>query len=147
MSLTVKSVTHKLLLMGAAGSLLAACGPTAVEPPQTQAPEPVVETEQIAPQEETLPAAPPPEPERLQGLNPREVVTLLGDPTLVRRDGPVQVMLFENHDCVLEVVFREPNQNEYFQAHYIAARNLDGKTADTQACLMKVLPNGNWPDK
>jgi len=144
-SLTVKSFSKSILFIAASG-LLAACGPTGVEPPQPQAPEPPIEAEQAVPQDIQQPA-PPPEPERLQGMNPGEVMALLGDPSLVRRDGAIQVMLFENEACVFEVVFREPSQNEYFQAHHIAARDRDGRATDTQACLMKVLPNGQWPDK
>ncbi len=147
MSLTVKRSTKNILFIGLCGSMLAACVPTDVEPPQAQAPAPVVEAEQPAALEAAQPAPPPPEPERLQGLNPQQVITLMGEPSLVRRDGSVQVMLFENETCVFEVVFREPSQHEYFQAHHIAARTLDGHGTDTQACLMKVLPNGAWPDK
>lgn len=147
MSLTVKSFSKNILLVAISGSMLAACGPTNVEPPQAQAPAPMVEATEPNPAEVAQPAPPPPEPERLQGLNPQQVITLMGEPSLVRRDGAVQVMLFENQTCVFEVVFREPSQHEYFQAHHIAARTLAGEATDTQACLMKVLPSGTWPDK
>jgi len=146
-SLTVKSLPKNFLLAAIAASMLAACGPTNQETPQAQAPAPVVPAEQPATLEATEPTPPPPHPERLQGLNPQQVITLMGEPSLVRRDGSVQVMLFENETCVFEVVFREPSQHEYFQAHHYAARTLEGDASDALACLMKVLPNGAWPDK
>lgn len=124
---------------------LAACGGTAQEPAITQVPAevaPPVETPAIS-----EPPAPPPDPTRLSGLNPREVQELIGEPSLVRRDANVQAMLFENHDCVFEVIFYEPTEDDHFEAKETNARTRRGTDVDQTECLIKVLPNGQWLDR
>ena len=86
----------------------------------------------------------PPDPTRLVGLNPAEVQSLMGAPSLVRRDANVQMMLFENGDCVFEVVFYEPSPDEYFTATTINARTTSGTDIDQTACLTDILPDGLW---
>lgn len=126
--------------------LLAACGNTAQPPAVTQTP-----TEVIVPAE-TLPVAekpvlPPPDPARLTGLNPREVQALIGEPSLVRRDANVQAMLFEKGDCVFEIIFYEPSENDHFAATETNARTHRGSDIDRALCLVQILPNGQWLDQ
>lgn len=125
--------------------LLAACGPAGTEEPAVVAPPPV-ETPAPAPTEEATPFVPV-DPDRLTGLTPKDVVSLMGEPGLMRRDGPVQVMLFENHSCVVEIVFMEPDPDAHFQADHVTARDRDGNDTDLQACLTQLLPDGQWPDQ
>lgn len=127
--------------------LLAACGGTQ-EPAATQTPaEVVAPAEEAAPLVEQPAPPEPPNPARLTGLNPKEVQALIGEPSLVRRDANVQVMLFENHDCVFEVIFYEPSENEHFEAKETNARTRRGTDIDRTECLVKVLPNGLWLDQ
>jgi len=132
--------------------LLAACmGAGAPAPIPTTTPEPEAEAPAIAPVETALvaseaPALPMPEPARLSGLNPREVQALMGEPSLVRRDANVQIMLFETQACVFEIVFYEPNLDAHFHADHLNARSPGGTDIDLQACLVEVLPNGQWLD-
>ncbi len=124
--------------------LVAACGPT-TPAPEVVAPAPVIEPApqplaEIHPRE-------PANPERLIGQNPQSVLSLMGAPTLVRRDDTVQVMLFENASCVFEVVFFEPDTNAYFEARHIAARTPGGIKVGTDECLAAHLPGGHWPDE
>lgn len=139
-----KSALMRSLSLAASALLLSACMGTATQPPQpvaTPAPEP-----ETAPVEAETPPPPPPAPERLDGLTPVEVLALLGEPGLVRRDGKVQVMLFETETCVLELVFVEPTPDQHFQVRHRAARNRQGDDMDQTACLGDILPAGAWPD-
>lgn len=124
--------------------LLSACMAGETPPPEpvqvSLEPEPIV-TEEVAP------PPPPPDPARLDGLNPAEVQGLLGEPTLVRRDNNVQIMLFENGDCVFEVIFYEPTTEDHFHARAMNARSRSGLDVDLGECLMKVLPDGKWLDQ
>jgi len=138
--------------------LLAACS----APGGTPAPETVRETvreatqppttlgiiegkEQTEPALETLPPTTPPlSPEDLITLSPREVQAMLGAPTLVRRDANVQIMLFEDSDCVFEVIFYEPDPDAHYAATTTNARTKSGVDIDQTECLAKVLPEGQW---
>ena len=129
--------------------LLAACAaPGSIPPPASQpvavavAPAPV----EILPVEEEAAPIKLPEPDRLAGLNPKQVQALVGEPSLVRRDGAVQVMLFESATCVLEIIFYEANPDAHFIASQLNARNRTGTETELQACLVNLLPNGQWLD-
>jgi len=144
MSGATKSALMRSLALTGATALLSACMGTTTEPPQPVAtPAPAQET---APAEVEVPPPPPPSPERLDGLTPVEVLALLGEPGLVRRDGKVQVMLFETEACVLELVFVEPTPDQHFQVTHRAARDRQGDDMDQTACLGDILPSGAWPD-
>ena len=119
--------------------LLSACMGGTEEPPQIQ-------TSAI---EEAEPTIVQPEPEIilpdaqiLQGHTPKDIQTALGEPTLVRRDGNVQVMLFERTACVLEVIFYEKSADDYFRATDINARSVRGETFEADNCLAIILGSG-----
>jgi len=131
--------------------LVAACAapmqqqPATVQPATEQTPvEPVPAV--TAPAHKPSPPPAAPKPERLSGLNPKQVQALVGEPSLVRRDGTVQIMLFETANCVLEIVFYEANPDAHFIANHLNARNRSGADTDLQACLVNLLPNGQWLD-
>ncbi|WP_262692552.1 hypothetical protein [Kordiimonas aestuarii] len=137
---------HLLARLGAIGclALTAGCGPT------TPAPEKATPTPVLEPEPEPLAEIhprPPADPLRLMGASPGDVQALIGNPTLVRRDDMMQVMLFENDGCVLEVVFYEPTRGEYFEARHLAARTRTGDNVNIDACLASHLPGGHWPDE
>ncbi|MEX0300621.1 MAG: hypothetical protein AB3N28_16220 [Kordiimonas sp.] len=127
-------------------ALLAACGGTTTEPSATQTPVETVVPEPV-PAEIAQPAPPPPNAERLRGLNPREVQALMGEPSLGRRDANVQAMLFETNACVFEVIFYEPSDDQHFEATETNARTRRGSDVDRTECLMKILPNSRWLDQ
>lgn len=80
----------------------------------------------------------PPAPHELMGLSPRHIQETLGEPNLVRRDNAVQIMLYEQPACVLEVIFREPQNAQPFEAVYITARTDKGAEIDTGACITSL---------
>ncbi|PCI64346.1 MAG: hypothetical protein COB37_01855 [Kordiimonadales bacterium] len=82
----------------------------------------------------------------LEGLNPKQVQAKLGEPSFVRRDANVQVMLFETKTCVFEVIFFEPTPGEHFTAAKINARTRKGVQTDVQQCLGHIIPGGAWLD-
>jgi hypothetical protein len=131
--------------------LLSACMGAASEPPAPVAtPEPVapapvvVETPAVV--EEAPPPLPAPEPDRLLGLTPSAVQAIMGEPSFVRRDDRMQSMLFEAGDCVFELIFMEPSSDLHFEVKKLSARAKTGAPTDTQACLVRQLPNGQWLD-
>ncbi|GHF14907.1 hypothetical protein GCM10017044_06290 [Kordiimonas sediminis] len=92
-----------------------------------------VETGQVF--EQAAPLMDLADPGELQGKTPAQVQTIMGEPDLVRRDGSMQVMLFETNQCVLDVVFYESSVGEHFRASAISARSRDGKDVDAVQCL------------
>lgn len=128
------------------GQLTAACQTAAPVPAPEPEPEvaPVVEEAPPAPEP---PPPPPPEPEAgdLLKLEPKTVQALLGAPTLVRRDGHVQLMQFSAENCRLDVVFYEDVTGAPFEASHVEARDLAGASIDTDACLSEILGGEDWP--
>lgn len=144
--MAVKSALMRSLYLTGAAALLSACMGATTEPPKpVTTPIPPEDTRPASVAVET-PPPPPPSPDRLNGLTPVDVITLLGEPGLVRRDGKVQVMLFETKDCVLELVFVEPSPDDHFHVTHLAARDRQGADTDQTACLTQILPEGTWPD-
>ena len=76
---------------------------------------------------------------QIEQRTPGDVIAYLGEPTLVRRDDTVQVMLFEAAGCVFEVVFFEPDNGDYFRAHHYSARTRTGSDTDPQLCARQLL--------
>jgi len=133
-----------LLLAACMGAEAPAPAPATISEPEAEAPAAApIET---APVVLETPALPMPEPMRLPGLNPKEVQALMGEPSFVRRDANVQIMLFETHACVFEIIFYEPNPDAHFHADHLNARSPGGADIDLQTCLIEVLPNGQWLD-
>jgi len=129
--------------------LLAACAAPGNNPPpasQPVAPAPAPVPVETLPIEKEATPIKLPEPDRLVGLNPKQVQALVGEPSLVRRDGAVQVMLFETATCVLEIIFYEANPEAHFISNQLNARNRAGTETAPQACLVNLLPNGQWLD-
>jgi len=118
--------------------------PVTTSAPTPDAVTPVAQTP--TPAIEETPVLVPPEPDRLMGLNPKQVQALMGEPSLVRRDASVQIMLFETPSCVFEIVFYEPNPDAHFLTDQLNARSRSGTDIDLQACLVSLLPNGQWLD-
>jgi len=103
---------------------------------------PVVASAVPLPVEEEIVLPPAAEPERLTGLSPKDVQGLMGEPSLVRRDNSVQVMMFETPNCVFEIIFFEPHEDAHFSATDMYARTRKGTNMDLQTCLTMILPNG-----
>ncbi len=124
--------------------LLAAACTTKPAPEPAPAP-PVVE--EVLPIPEPPPPPPPkPDPADLLGLTPLEAQGLLGEPSLVRWEGPAQVRQFKKADCVFDLYFQEDAPGAAFRIIHMDARSPSGVPADPQSCLIALLPNGDWPD-
>ena len=127
------------------GLMLTACSAPTAPPPVVEVAPPVVAEPQPAPLLEPVPMVPPkPEPvavdmARLDGQTPTDVIAYLGTPSLVRRDDSVQVMIFENSACVVEVIFYEPENGDHFRAHRVNARSRTGQDVDSENCIRQHL--------
>lgn len=129
----------KFILMPAL--FLAACsgGPSAdpeLAPIIVVAPAPVAEAEI------EMIAKEPARAESLMGLSPSAVITRMGPPNLVRRDGLGQVMLFEHETCVFDVVFYADTIEAPYRVAHISSRTPSGKGIDKQLCLTALKPDG-----
>lgn len=128
---------NKFLILSA--FLLSACGGG---PLTTTAPDPAT----LAP---VIEAEAPPENIRqpalvtsLMTLSPSEVIVRMGSPSLVRRDGLGQVMLFEHATCVFDVVFYTETIETPYSVTHINARTPLGVKIDKQQCLTVIKPGG-----
>lgn len=127
----------KLLLVMTA-FMLAACVGDAE--PVVTAPPPPDKTVQAPAPVEVAPATPTPrEVPDLMTLTAADVQYELGAPSLVRRDGPVQTMLYESGFCVLDVTLMEGSPDEYFRVQHIVARAASGSDVDFEACVANFL--------
>lgn len=122
--------------------LVAACS-AAPAPVFTSAPTPppveTTVTPTLSEPAETVPTLLPVDLGRIEGATPADVQNYLGAPSLVRRDGPVQAMIFETSSCVFEVIFYEPSNGDHFRAEHIDARSRSGNPADVEACVRTLL--------
>lgn len=121
---------------------LSACVGTETPAPDVTVTAPI---EEKKPAPETAEAVTPEEPEvlpptrdELMGLSPRHIQETFGEPSLVRRDNAIQIMLYEKNACVLEVIFREPQNAQPFEAVHITARTDKGAEIDTGACITSL---------
>jgi hypothetical protein len=141
-------LTIKLIPLLLLGGCMGATSPAPIPPAAPMAPAPTFApaTEPTAAPRPAPAPLPAPKPSRLSGLNPKQVQALMGTPSLVRRDGAMQVMLFEQGPCVFEIIFYEPTPDTHFRAEHLNARDRNGTDTDLQTCLVGLLPNGQWLD-
>ena len=77
--------------------------------------------------------------DRLLTRAPADVQTLLGPPSLVRRDGETQIMLYEIGACVLDITFMGKTVGDGFAATYVAARDRVGHDVSKRDCLTALI--------
>ena len=121
--------------------LLTACGEVKI-PAASPAPESVIEPELEVIIAEPEIITPPARVEKLTGLSPSQVIALMGSPSLVRRDGLGQVMLFEHEACVFDIVFYAETIETPYKVVHISARTRQGQQSDKQLCLTALKPDG-----
>ena len=144
MRVFLSSIMFLLLAACASGgTVVPEATPVSTEPVISQVPEEArVETPPVVEE----PVRQLPQVAALDGLNPKQVQSMLGEPSFVRRDANVQVMLFETKACVFEIIFFEPALGEHFVAAKINARTRKGAQTDVQQCLGHIVPGGAWLD-
>lgn len=127
---------NKIILLSAL--LVSACSGTAITtsvPDAKTASAPAAEAESENIHEPALVKS-------LIGLSPSEVIIRMGSPSLVRRDGLGQVMLFEYATCVFDIVFYAETIETPYTVTHISARTPLGQNIDKQQCLASIKPNG-----
>lgn len=88
--------------------------------------------------------APPPNPNALIGLTPDALDTLLGEPNLVRRDGPAEVRLYydRNRQCTFHIfLYAKDAGGQSSAVEYFEARNTRGRLTggDITSCYQALL--------
>ncbi len=81
-------------------------------------------------------SGPPPSPETLLGLAPSAVDELLGEPELVRRDGPAEVRLYRDAErtCTFHVFLYAPTQaGQDHKVEYFEARGAEGRLGEAES--------------
>lgn len=104
------------------------------------------EAAQPAPQTAARPPQPvvtaPPindNPNQLMGLDRDGLVTLLGQPNLVRREKPAEIWQYVTADCVFDVVLYD--RGPAYRVTYLEARNAAADRLEPRPCLNQVLRN------
>lgn len=140
--------------------LLSGC--ETADAPVRETPLPVVEAETPPPEE--APEVVTPDPPRfvietILNLAPHTLQTILGIPSLVRREQKAEVWLYRNSECVMHLYFY-PNDNGDLRLEYVetAARNpaAVNPTVSSNACLdshvlaeeaaPEITPELSFPD-
>lgn len=80
-----------------------------------------------------LPPAAPPTLARLKGLTAVELKTVLGEPTLLRHDGPAQLWQYAGSGCVLHVFLYEDHGT--FRVTYAEVRIDDPAVPNPPTCV------------
>jgi len=124
---------------------LAACGKKE-RPAQTPLPPPsipaatAIETDDVL--EPDVEAVVEVSAKDLMDKTPAEVVSMMGEPSLVRRLVLMQSMLFDAKNCVVDVVFYAEKSGEPYKASHVLARDKQGGDVNVDVCLKTAIPNG-----
>jgi len=120
--------------------MLAGCATTSADiSPATPTPPPPKPTEEAPPKlEKRIIRA---DSRKLAGLGPVVVQNLLGVPDLLRRDGNVQIALYEQPSCILDLTYFSAAPGTGFALTHVAARTPLGQRADADDCLTDILRN------
>ncbi len=78
----------------------------------------------------------------LQGRDPEDVISALGEPALRRREGDAEVWLYQAPDCRLDLVFY-PGTSRLVLAH--AAARAHGARRQTEAACMASIATAPHP--
>jgi hypothetical protein len=77
-------------------------------------------------------------PDRLLGLDAREVESLLGTAALIRREPPAQVWQYLGNDCVLHLFLYQ--KEDTYRVDYIETRqSRTGAAAENAACIAGLI--------
>ena len=79
-----------------------------------------------------------PEPKDLMGIGLDKLPQTLGQPALVRRDGPSAVWQYEAENCVLDVFLYRTKPIIPLQVIHLETRNKTGQPVDTKECLQEI---------
>lgn len=126
-------------LISAAALTVAACSTPQTPAPVQQTAAPIETPPQEVPAPIEEPAGPSVDFSLINGKTPASVQDYLGQPSLVRRDENVQIMIFETDTCVFQVTFYEPSNGDHFRAEHTDARNRKGNAYDPELCVQQLL--------
>ncbi|WP_142849173.1 hypothetical protein [Telmatospirillum sp. J64-1] len=77
------------------------------------------------------------QPGRLQGLSAAEIVSVLGEPQLLRRDAPAQIWQYHGETCILDLFFYEDDGE--IQVAHAAVRHPTHTPPPLGQCLRTLL--------
>lgn len=101
--------------------------------------EPVTPVAPVTEPSEPLPPPPLPDPDTLLNKRPADIVTLLGEPDLVRWENNAQILQYRAQSCVLDLVFFEQADGGFILRYYDSRKRLDGAADDAALCLDGLL--------
>ncbi|OUS14448.1 hypothetical protein A9Q97_03850 [Rhodospirillales bacterium 47_12_T64] len=79
------------------------------------------------------------DPEKFLGIDAQQLVVLLGDPSLIRRESPAEIWQYSTKSCVLDLVLYDS------VTAYIEARDEQVRPMDSRTCLRSLLlSRQNW---
>ena len=81
----------------------------------------------------TLPA-----PETLIGKDAAAIKSLIGAPSLVRRDGPAEIWQYVGAGCTANLFLYQSGSDQPFTLDHIDALGINGARMDTAACFADI---------
>ncbi|WP_419902712.1 hypothetical protein [Kiloniella sp.] len=79
------------------------------------------------------------DPEKLLGINSKQLMAKLGEPSLIRRENPAEIWQYSTNSCVLDLVFYDS------MTAYVESRDDQVRPMDSRICLRKLLlSRKNW---
>lgn len=82
-----------------------------------------------------------PKPESLIGKNADAVEDVMGEPMLIRRDGPAEIWQYIGTGCTANLFLYRAEKGAATALSYIEARGHDGKRMDAAACFVMIEKN------
>ena len=83
------------------------------------------------------------DPGRLIGMGRDQVVALLGTPTLLRRDPPAELWLYEGQSCTAHLFLYQDSQDGDYQVRHLETQVGQDQADAGAACLANLMTRGD----
>ncbi|MEQ8440658.1 MAG: hypothetical protein RIG88_13170 [Roseitalea porphyridii] len=94
--------------------------------------------DQAARQQAALDAQIDDDPQQFMGLDGESIALTLGQPDLIRRDGPAEVLQFRGTACVLDL-FMYPGDDQVLSVRHVELRGASLNANAERSCLAEMI--------
>jgi len=96
------------------------------------------QAELAARQQAALDAQVDDDPQQFMGLDGNSITLALGQPDLIRRDGPAEVLQFRGQACVLDL-FMYPGDDQVLSVRHVELRGASLNVDAERSCLAEMI--------